>query len=113
MLYSASGQDWDTVVRAVMRLGLGTVAMMALAQVNPRILRQAALPIYALGIVLLIIVDVTGYIGKGAQRWLDLGFIRFQPSEIMKLAVPMLCAWYLHERPLPPSFADRWASRRR
>jgi rod shape determining protein RodA len=42
-------------------------------------------------------------IGKGAQRWLDLGFIRFQPSEIMKIAVPMMCAWYLHERPLPPS----------
>jgi len=103
ILYSASGQDWGTVTRAVLRLGLGTVAMVALAQVNPHILRRAALPIYLLGIVLLIVVDVTGYIGKGAQRWLDLGFIRFQPSEIMKLAVPMLCAWYLHERPLPPS----------
>ena len=44
-----------------------------------------------------------GVIGKGAQRWLDLGSLRFQPSEIMKLAVPMMCAWYLHERPLPPS----------
>jgi rod shape determining protein RodA len=44
-----------------------------------------------------------GVIGKGAQRWLDLGFIRFQPSEVMKLAVPMLCARYLHERPLPPT----------
>jgi rod shape determining protein RodA len=78
----------------------------SLAQVNPHILRRAALPIYALGIVLLIVVDVTGYIGKGAQRWLDLGIIRFQPSEIMKLAVPMMCAWYLHQRPLPPSFRD-------
>src|SRR6185436_9632589 len=57
---------------------------------------------YALGMILLIVVDVTGYIGKGAQRWLDLGFVRFQPSEIMKLAVPMICAWFLHERPLPP-----------
>jgi rod shape determining protein RodA len=103
ILYSASGQDWGTVTRAVLRLGLGTVAMVSLAQVNPHILRRAALPIYALGIVLLLVVDVTGYIGKGAQRWLDLGFIRFQPSEIMKLAVPMLCAWYLHERALPPS----------
>ena len=53
--------------------------------------------------MLLIVVDVIGVIGKGAQRWLDLGFIRFQPSEIMKLAVPMLCAWYLHDRPLPPN----------
>ena len=105
VLYSASGQDWGTVMRAVVRLGLGTAAMLSLAQVNPYILRRAALPIYALGIVMLIIVDVTGYIGKGAQRWLDLGFIRFQPSEIMKLAVPMLCAWFLNERPLPPGFS--------
>ncbi|MCX7036312.1 MAG: rod shape-determining protein RodA, partial [Proteobacteria bacterium] len=50
---------------------------------------------------LLLVVDASGYIGKGAQRWLDLGFIRFQPSEIMKIAVPMLVAWYLQERPLP------------
>ncbi|MET0291746.1 MAG: rod shape-determining protein RodA [Steroidobacteraceae bacterium] len=103
VLYSASGQDWDTVVRAMLRLGLGTVAMLALAQVNPLILRRAALPIYAIGILLLIVVDIVGHIGMGAQRWLDIGFIRFQPSEIMKVAVPMLCAWYLHDRPLPPS----------
>ena len=51
-------------------------------------------------------VAVTGHIGKGAQRWLDIGFMRFQPSEIMKLAVPMMCAWYMHERPLPPTFKD-------
>ena len=103
VLYSASGQDIGTIYRTILRLGLGTVAMLSLAQVNPNILRRAALPIYLLGIVLLIVVDITGHIGKGAQRWLDLGFIRFQPSEIMKLAVPMLCAWYLHDRPLPPS----------
>jgi len=48
-------------------------------------------------------VFVEGEIGKGAQRWLDLGFIRFQPSEILKIAVPMACAWYVHEKPLPPS----------
>jgi rod shape determining protein RodA len=103
VLYSASGQSWAMVLRAVLRLGMGVVAMLALAQVRPQQLRTAAPWIYAIGIVLLIVVDVMGVIGKGAQRWLDLGFIRFQPSEIMKLAVPMLCAWYLHERPLPPS----------
>jgi rod shape determining protein RodA len=52
------------------------------------------------------VVAVTGHIGKGAQRWLDVGFMRFQPSEIMKLAVPMMCAWYMHERPLPPTIKD-------
>ncbi|MEO6078273.1 MAG: rod shape-determining protein RodA [Steroidobacteraceae bacterium] len=103
VLYSASSQDWGTVLRAVARLGLGALAMVALAQVRPQQLRAAAPWIYAVGIVLLVVVDVIGHIGKGAQRWLDLGFIRFQPSEIMKLAVPMLCAWYLHERPLPPT----------
>ena len=103
VLYSASGQDWGTVGRAVARLGLGTVAMLALAQVRPQQLRAAAPALYAVGIVLLIIVEIMGDLGKGAERWLDFGFIRFQPSELMKLAVPMLCAWYLHERPLPPN----------
>jgi rod shape determining protein RodA len=51
---------------------------------------------------------VAGDFGKGAQRWLDLGFVRFQPSEIMKLAVPMMAAWYLHDRPLPPRFRSCW-----
>jgi rod shape determining protein RodA len=102
VLYSASGQDVGTVTRAAVRLGIGAVAMLALAQVRPQQLRKAAPWIYGIGIVLLVIVDALGVIGKGAQRWLDLGFVRFQPSEIMKLAVPMLCAWYLHERPLPP-----------
>ena len=74
-----------------------------------RVPAAAALPLWVIGVVLLIIVDIMGHIGKGAQRWLDLGFIRFQPSEIMKLAVPMFCAWYLHERPLPPT-GNRWSS---
>jgi rod shape determining protein RodA len=80
--------------------------MCALAQVKPAFLRRLALPLWIGGVVLLVVVDITGHIGKGAQRWLDLGFIRFQPSEIMKLAVPMTCAWWLHERPLPPSWSS-------
>jgi rod shape determining protein RodA len=103
VLYSASGQDWSAVLRGCARIGVGAFAMLALAQVKPSFLRNLSPWLYTVGIVLLIIVDVTGYIGKGAQRWLDLGFVRFQPSELMKLAVPMLCAWFLHERPLPPT----------
>ncbi|MCU0760361.1 MAG: rod shape-determining protein RodA [Steroidobacteraceae bacterium] len=102
VLYSASGQDWESVLRGSIRIGLGAVAMLALAQVKPAFLRRLTPWLYAIGVVLLVIVDAIGYIGKGAQRWLDLGFVRFQPSEIMKLAVPMMCAWYLRERPLPP-----------
>ena len=100
--YSASGQDSGTILRTVERLGLGTAIMLALANCTPNFLRRLAPWLYGIGIVLLIIVDAIGYVGKGAQRWLDLGLFRFQPSEIMKLAVPMMCAWYLRERPLPP-----------
>ena len=106
VLYSASGQSLATVGRAGARLVLGTIAMVALARVSPNFLRRAAPWLFAFGIVLLLVVDLIGYIGKGAQRWLDLGFVRFQPSELMKLAVPMMCAWYLHERPLPPSLTS-------
>ena len=103
VLYSASGQSLTTIARAAGRFAMGTFAMLLLAQVNPNFLRRLSPWLYLLGIVLLIIVDAIGYIGKGAQRWLDLGIVRFQPSELMKLAVPMMCAWFLHERPLPPS----------
>src|SRR5712671_7414897 len=71
-----------------------------------RTLRALGLDGPLTGVLLLIVVELTGHIGKGAQRWLDIGFMRFQPSEIMKLAVPMICAWYMHERPLPPTFKD-------
>lgn len=103
VLYSASGQSLPTVVRAVARLIMGGAAMLVLAQVNPNFLRRTSPWLFAIGVVLLIIVDAKGIIGKGAQRWLDIGFVRFQPSELMKLAVPMMCAWYLHDRALPPT----------
>jgi rod shape determining protein RodA len=106
VLYSASGQSVPTILRTVVRLVLGTVAMLVLARVNPNFLRRSAPWLFAIGVFLLLVVDGIGYIGKGAQRWLDLGIVKFQPSELMKLAVPMVCAWYLHERPLPP----RWTS---
>ncbi|TLY73647.1 MAG: rod shape-determining protein RodA, partial [Gammaproteobacteria bacterium] len=104
VLYSASGQNAGTIVRTLMRLILGTVAMLVLARVNPNFLRRTSPWLYAIGIVLLLVVAAIGHIGMGAQRWLDLGIIRFQPSELMKLAVPMMCAWCLQERPLPPSW---------
>jgi len=104
--YSASGQSLDTVMRTLMRLGLGTVAMIALAHSGPNFLRSLAPWLYGAGIALLLVVDAIGYVGKGAQRWLDLGLIRFQPSEIMKLAVPMMAAAFMHERPLPPAWRN-------
>jgi rod shape determining protein RodA len=104
VLYSASGQSVPTILRTIMRIILGAAAMLVLARVNPNFLRRTTPWLYVIGVFLLIVVAAFGHIGLGAQRWLSLGFIRFQPSELMKLAVPMMCAWYLHERALPPGF---------
>src|ERR1700722_18268705 len=107
VVYSASGQNWKMVEHHLGNIAIAVTAMLALAKfATPQYLRIFSPVAYIMGVVLLIVVDVTGHIGKGAQRWLDIGFMRFQPSEIMKLAVPMVCAWYMHERPLPLSFKD-------
>ncbi|MFI4890889.1 MAG: rod shape-determining protein RodA [Steroidobacterales bacterium] len=107
VVYSASGQNVKMVEHHLMNIAIAIAAMLALARLaTPQYLRLFAPAAYAIGVALLIVVAVTGHIGKGAQRWLDIGFMRFQPSEIMKLAVPMICAWYMHERPLPPTFRD-------
>jgi rod shape determining protein RodA len=107
VVYSASGQNWKMVEHHLANIAIAVAALLALAKfATPQYLRLFAPVAYIVGVLLLIVVDVTGHVGKGAQRWLDIGFMRFQPSEIMKLAVPMVCAWYMHERPLPPTFRD-------
>jgi len=104
VLFSAAGEDIGVFLRQAARVGLALGVMLAVAQIPPRILKASAPWLYAVGVLLLVAVAVTGDIAMGAQRWLDLGFIRFQPSEIMKIAVPLACAWFLHDRPLPPDF---------
>lgn len=106
VLFSASGSSLPMLEAQLARFALGLVAMIMLAQIPPRIIRNAAPVAYVVGLLLLMAVMFTGDIAMGAQRWLDLGFVRFQPSEIMKLAVPLACAWFLHERPLPPNFVS-------
>jgi len=107
VVYSASGQNIRMVEHHLANTAIAVAALLALARLaTPQYLRLFAPIAYVIGVLLLVVVAVTGHIGKGAQRWLDVGFMRFQPSEIMKLAVPMMCAWYMHERPLPPSFKD-------
>ncbi|MEM1173328.1 MAG: rod shape-determining protein RodA [Pseudomonadota bacterium] len=101
VLYSAVGESERMLFSQAVRLGVGFVAMLIVAQMSPDFLRRVTPLAYIGGIVLLVLVLVTGEVGKGAQRWLDIG-IRFQPSEIMKLAVPMMTAWYLHDRSMPP-----------
>jgi rod shape determining protein RodA len=102
-LYSAVGQNGDLVVSQLIRMMAALAGMLIMAQVEPGFLRRASPWVYALGLVLLGLVLITGDVGKGAQRWLNIG-VRFQPSEIMKIGLPMMLAWLLHERPLPPSF---------
>jgi rod shape determining protein RodA len=104
VLFSAAGEDVSVFLRQAARVGLALGVLVAVAQVPPRVLRAGAPWLYATGVMLLVAVAVTGDIAMGAQRWLDLGVVRFQPSEIMKIAVPLACAWYLHDRPLPPDF---------
>lgn len=101
-LYSASGQDLAIVEKQIFRTALAFSAMFVLAQVPPHHIERWSPWLFTLGTMLLIAVLIAGEIGKGAQRWLDLGVIRFQPSELMKIAVPLMVAWYLSERPLPP-----------
>ena len=103
VLFSASGRSIPMLEAHLLRFALGLVAMIMLAQIPPRLIRSIAPWAYVIGLVLLFTVMFVGDVSMGAQRWLDLGVVRFQPSEIMKLAVPLACAWYLHERPLPPS----------
>ncbi len=104
VLYSAGDQSIDLINRQTTRLLLAFMVMMILAHVPSNGIRFWSPWIYGLGVVLLILVLVAGDMGKGAQRWLDLGFVRFQPSEMMKLATPMMIAWFFSDRALPPSF---------
>jgi len=107
VVYSASGQNVKMVEHHLGNIAIAVTAFLVLARFSsPQYLRLFSPAAYVAGILLLVVVAVTGHIGKGAQRWLDIGFLRFQPSEIMKLAVPMMCAWYMHDRPLPPTFWD-------
>ncbi len=106
MLYSATGESVEQVERQGIRLGVAFLLMIGVAQLPPALLRQWSAPLYLLGLGLLAAVLLFGVQSKGAQRWLDLGVLRFQPSEMLKLALPMMVAWYLSLRPLPPRLLD-------
>ena len=102
ILYGASNADAGAVYRQAIRLGFSFGVLLVVAQISPQFLRLWSPWLFAIGLVLLILTLHSGHIGRGAQRWLSLGVVRFQPSEIMKIAVPMMVAWYLHDKPLPP-----------
>jgi len=105
VLYSAVGENMRLWINQLVRLGVALIGMFMVAQMPPDFLRRWTPWGYLGGLILLILVLTTGEVGQGARRWLDLG-IRFQPSEVMKLAVPMMMAWYLHDRQIPPRFGQ-------
>lgn len=104
VLYSASGQSAYYVNRQLAYFGVGFFVMLTTAQISPRFLERWAVVPYIGGVLLLMGVLLFGIGAKGAQRWLELGGFRFQPSEILKIAVPLMLASYLAKRTLPPSF---------
>lgn len=101
IMYSASGQSMLILEYRVIHIFFAFLVMLALAQVPPDSLQRAAPWLYAIGLILLITVLVIGHIGKGAQRWLNVGIMRFQPAEIMKLAIPLFLASIYHRMTLP------------
>ncbi|HEX6834189.1 MAG TPA: rod shape-determining protein RodA [Rudaea sp.] len=102
-LYSASNLDRHMVIGQALRFGLGGVLMVLISRIPPTVLRNWTPWLFAGTLFLLIVVMVIGQ-GRGANRWLNLGFMRFQPSELAKLTLPMMIAWFLHGRELPPKW---------
>ena len=103
VLYSAGDHNMSLLQKQLIRLGVGFSALFLLAQIHPDHLRRWSPVLYLIGILMLLAVILFGEAGKGAQRWLDLGIVRFQPSETFKLSLPMMIAWFLADKRLPPT----------
>lgn len=103
VLYSASGKNWDTLLKQASSFGLGLLAMFIVAQIEPRFMARWVPLAYLAGSAMLLYVELFGYTAMGATRWINIpGVIRFQPSEFMKLIMPATIAWYLARGSLPP-----------
>lgn len=98
VLYSASGQNFERVNAQLINISIALITMWLVANVQPQLMERMAFPLYLLGILLLLGVALFGDISHGARRWLDLGVIKIQPSELMRLAMPMMLAWYFSRR---------------
>ncbi len=101
IMYSASGQSMIMMDKQAMRMALALGVMVVLAQISPRTYEAFAPFLFVVGVGLLFGVLFFGEASKGAQRWLNLGFVRFQPSELLKLAVPLMIARYIGKKPFP------------
>jgi len=103
VLYSASGQSLDRISAQIVNMTVALVVLWIAANIAPQRLERIALVLYVLGVLLLIAVALFGTISHGARRWLNLGFTQIQPSELMRIAMPMMLAWYFSTREGRPS----------
>jgi rod shape determining protein RodA len=103
VVFSASAESFTVLIKHVLRLIMGFGILFLVAQIRPDDLRRLAPILFGLAVLLLIAVLGVGIVSKGARRWLGMGGFSFQPSEIMKLALPMMLAWYFARVPLPPN----------
>ena len=107
VLYSASAQDLGLVSKQAMSFGIGFVVMILLAQIPPKVYQAFSPYFYGFGLLSLVAVMIFGEVRMGAQRWIDIpGFGSVQPSEFMKVGMPLMVAWFLSLNPLPPSFKN-------
>ncbi len=105
ILYSASTQNMDMVIRQMLSYAIAFIVMLFMAQIPPSFYRALTPIFYLLGVFLLLLVELVGEVRMGAQRWIKIpGFGSVQPSEFMKLGMPMMCAWFLSKGELPPNF---------
>ncbi len=106
-VYSASAQDVGLVSKQAMSFGIGFIVMFTLAQIPPKVYQAFSPYFYIFGVLALLSVMIFGEVRMGAQRWIDIpGFGSVQPSEFMKIGMPMMIAWFLSRHPLPPSFKN-------
>ncbi|MGB0836032.1 MAG: rod shape-determining protein RodA [Psychrobium sp.] len=101
VIYSAGGESVAMVKRQAINMGASITAMVIAAQFPPTFLRRWAIPLFLVGVGLLVATLLFGHVGKGAQRWIDFGVAKFQPSEAMKLILPIMIAHYITRYALP------------
>ena len=107
VVYSASGQDSQMVLRQAISFGVGFIALFICAQIPPKVYQAISPFFYVLGVVSLILVLLVGETRMGARRWISLpGIGSMQPSELMKFAMPLMMAWFFARRPFPPKILD-------
>ncbi len=96
VVFSATGESSDRLISHLTNIGVAVAALLFVSHIPPQRLMQFALPAYAAGLLMLVAVAAFGVVVNGSRRWLELGITRIQPSELMRLAVPMMLAWYFH-----------------